>query len=69
MGEIASPGIVTITAMDDTQDGPNRTVEVTDTVTGDALPPLPPLLKIMDDDGAPAVELVLTLARIGETEA
>ena len=66
VGETASEGMVTITAMDDTQDGPNKTVEVTGTVTGDALPPLPQMLKIMDDDGAPTVELVLTPARIGE---
>ena len=71
VGEISSVGIVTVTAMDDTQDGPNKIVEVTGTVTGDALPPLPQMLKIMDDDGAPTVdpttvELVLTPARIGE---
>ncbi len=67
-GETESEDVVTITALDDTVDGPNTTVEVTGTVTGGngALPPMPKMLKIMDDDGAPAVTLVLTPARIGE---
>ena len=65
VGATASEGMVKITAL---LDGPNRTVEVTGTVTGGngALPPMPKMLKIMDDDGAPAVTLVLTPARIGE---
>ena len=65
MGATASEGMVKITAL---EDGPNRTVEVTGTVTGGngALPPMPKMLKIMDDDGAPAVTLLLTPARIGE---
>ena len=68
VGATASEGMVKITALDDTLDGPNRTVEVTGTVTGGngALPPMPKMLKIMDDDGAPAVTLLLTPARIGE---
>ena len=68
VGETASEGTVSITALDDTLDGPNKTVEVTGTVTdgNGVLPPMPKMLKIMDDDGAPAVTLVLTPARIGE---
>ena len=68
VGETESEDVVTITALNDTVDGPNRTVEVTGTVIGGngALPPMPKMLKIMDDDGAPAVTLVLTPARIGE---
>ena len=68
VGATESEEMVEITALDDTVDGPNRTVEVTGTVTGGngALPPMPKMLKIMDDDGAPAVTLVLTPARIGE---
>lgn len=59
--------MVTITALDDDVDGPNETVEVTGRVTGGhATPPAPQMLKIVDDDGAPAVTLVLTPTRIGE---
>ncbi len=68
VGETASEGTVSITAGDDILDGPNKTVEVTGTVTdgNGVLPPLPRMLKIMDDDGTPVVSLVLTPARIGE---
>ena len=49
-------------------DGPNKTVEVTGDVSGGngVSPPAPQMLKIMDDDGAPTVALVLAPARIGE---
>ena len=43
VGETASEGTVSITALDDTLDGPNKTVEVTGTVTdgNGVLPPMP----------------------------
>ena len=66
-GGTDSTGMVTITALDDDVDGPNETVEVVETVTdGHATPPTPRMLKIMDDDGAPTVMLVLTPTRVQE---
>ena len=60
-------GMVTITALDDDVDGPNETVEVVGTVTdGHATPPTPRMRKIMNDDGAPTVMLVLTPTRVQE---
>ena len=49
--------MVTITALDDTQAGPNKNVEVTGTVSegNGVLPPLPRMLKIMDDDDSGVV--------------
>ena len=73
VGETTSVGMVTITALDDTQAGPNKTVEVTGTVSeGNIVPPLPRMLKVEDDEdsgvvpptGPVAVMLVLTLGGI-----
>ena len=78
VGETTSVGMVTITALDDTQAGPNKTIEVTGTVSEGniVLPPLPRMLKVKDDEdsgvvpptGPVAVLLVLTLDGIWEND-
>ena len=69
-GETASTGTVTIMAQDDALDGPNKMVRVTGAVAGGrgVAAPAPRTLTITDDDGAPAVSLVLNPAGIAENE-
>ena len=67
-GQTESTGTVTITAVDNTQDAPNKTVTVTASVTGGNGVSAPPAqsLTITDDDGTPTVTLKLDPASIGE---
>ena len=66
-GATESTGTVRITAVADDVDAPDRTVRVTATVGGLAMPPPAPLtLTIRDDDAAPAVTLALSKTAIGE---
>ena len=59
---------VTITAVDNTQDAPDKTVTVTASVTGGngVAPPEAETLTIEDNDGTPTVTLKLAPASIGE---
>ena len=67
-GETASTGTVTITAVDNDVDAPNKTVTVSATVTGGrgVSAPGSQTLTITDDEGAPTVTLALSPASIGE---
>ena len=67
-GETTSTGAVTITAVDDTVDAPDKKVTVSGSVTGGngVSAPASQTLTITDDEGAPAVSLVLTPSSIGE---
>ena len=68
-GDTASTGTVTLSAVDDTTDSPNRSVTVSGSasnsqrVAGD---PSDETLTITDDDGAPSVTLVLAATSISE---
>ena len=67
-GQTGSTEAVTITAANNTMDSPNKTVEVTGTVTGgnDVAAPAARTLTIVDDEGAPTVTLVLDPVSIDE---
>ena len=67
-GRTESSGTVTITAVDNTQDAPDKTVTVTASVTGGngVAPPEAETLTIEDNDGTPTVTLKLAPASIGE---
>ena len=67
-GGSSSTGTVTITAVGDQEDGPDRTVTLSASVTsGSATPARPPArLTIADDDGTPTVWLDLGSASIAE---
>ena len=64
----ASTGTITITAVDDAEAGPAKTVAVAATVTGGNGVAAPPVreLTISDDEGPPAATLVVAPALIGE---
>ena len=64
-GETDSAGTVTVTAVDNGVDHPNRQVTVTATVTGLEAPPAR-TLTITDDEGAPTVTLVLAPEQVLE---
>ena len=67
-GTTASTGSVTLTAVNNAVDEPNKTIRVSGSVTGGHGVPAPSTqdLTITDDEGAPTVTLVLTPASIGE---
>ena len=67
-GSRTSTGLVTVTATDNAVDAPDKTVTVSATVTGGngVSAPGPQLLTITDDEGAPAVSLVLSPSSVGE---
>ena len=67
-GATTSTGLVTITAMDNTVDAPNKEVTVSATATNDReiTAPNDTTLTITDDDDTPTVSLVLTPDTIGE---
>ena len=67
-GSTASTGVVTVTANDDTTDGPAKAVRVTATVSGTSgvADPAAVTLTIADDDAAPSVTLVLSSASVSE---
>ena len=60
-GATASTGAVTVTAVDDTKDAPDKSVTVTAVVSGSSgvAAPSSVTLTIADDDGAPAVTLAV----------
>ena len=70
-GQTASTGTVTITAVNDDVDGPDKevTVSAAATNTQGVDGPADVTLTITDDEGAPAVTLVLSPASIGENGA
>ncbi len=67
-GEIESTGLVTITAVDNGVDAPNKTVQVQGSVTSaqGITGPAPVKLTIIDDEEAPAVTLLLDPFTIAE---
>ena len=67
-GATASTGAVTVTAVDDTKDAPDKEVTVTATVSGTSgvAAPAPRTLTITDDDDAPAVTLAVVDSSILE---
>ncbi len=67
-GSTASTGVVTVTANDDTTDGPDKAVRVTAAVSGASgvADPAAVTLTIADDDAAPSVTLVLSSASVSE---
>ena len=67
-GRTESSGTVTITAVDNTQDAPDKTVTVTASVTGEngVAPPEAETLTIEGNDGTPTVTLKPAPASIGE---
>ena len=67
-GQTDSTGAVTITAIDDTVDGPALEVPVTGAVSGPVgmTAPAPRTLTITDDEATPTVTLVLSPASISE---
>ena len=69
-GETASTGVVTITAVDNGVDAPDKSVTVTGTARNDVGVEQPDArtLTIMDDEGTPGVTLVLTPDVIGEND-
>ena len=65
----ASTGTVTLTAKPNTEDGPDKTVQVRGmTTNGLVADPDPVDLEIVDDDPAPTVELLLTPPQISENK-
>ena len=66
-GSTHSTDVVTITAVDNSVDGPDKSVTVSATVTGrDVTAPSSQTLAITDDDAAPALALVLSASSISE---
>ena len=67
-GSTASAGTVTVTAVDDTKDAPDKSVTVTAVVSGSSgvAAPSSVTLTIADDDGAPAVTLAVVDSSISE---
>ena len=67
-GSTASAGTVTVTAVDDTKDAPDKEVTVTATVSGTSgvAAPSSVTLTITDDDDAPAVTLAVVDSSISE---
>ena len=67
-GQTVSTGTVTITAVDDTVDGPDVDVPVTGAVSGPVgmTAPAPATLTIMDDEATPTVALMLSPASMSE---
>ena len=66
-GSTHSTDAVTITAVDNSVDGPDKSVTVSATVTGhDVTAPSSLTLTITDDEGAPAATLVLSSSSISE---
>ena len=67
-GSTASTGVVTVTANDDTTDGPDKSITVSATVSGASgvADPSAVTLTIADDDAAPAVTLALSDSAIAE---
>ena len=67
-GQTTSTGTVTVTAVNNAVDAPNKTVTVSGSVTGGngVSAPSDQPLTISDDEGAPTVALVLTPSSIGE---
>ena len=67
-GQTTSTGVVTITAVNNTVDAPDKTVTVSGTVSGGngVSAPSDETLTITDDDGTPTVSLVLTPSSISE---
>ena len=67
-GTTTSTGTVTIAAVNDALDGPDKIVQVTATVAGGrgVQAPAAERLTITDDDGTAVVTLVVTPAKIGE---
>ena len=67
-GDVTSTGTVTITAVDDNVDAPDKQVTVSATASGPEMIAAPSqvTLTIEDDEAAPAVTLVLTPSRIDE---
>ena len=67
-GSTASAGTVTVTAVDDTKDAPDKEVTVTATVSGTSGVAAPSLvtLTITDDDDAPAVTLAVVDSSVSE---
>ena len=67
-GQTTSTGTVTITAVNNAVDAPDKTVTVSGSVTGGhgVSAPSSQTLTITDDEGAPTVALVLMPSTIGE---
>ncbi len=67
-GETSSTGTVTVTAVDDTMDAPDKQVTVSATVSGDSgvADPASVTLTIEDDEATPAVALAVADASISE---
>ncbi len=67
-GSTSSTGTVTIAAVNNAMDAPNKQVTVSATVSGGngVSPPVNQTLRIIDDEGAPTVTLVLTPSEISE---
>ena len=67
-GSTASTGAVTVTAVDDTKDAPDKEVTVTATVSGTSgvAAPSSVTLTIIDDDDAPAVTLAVVDSSVSE---
>ena len=67
-GATTSTGTVTLTAVDNATDAPNKQVTVSGTVTGGdgAANPAPVTLTITDDDAAPEVTLALSTTAVTE---
>ena len=69
-GMTTSTGVVTITAVDNDVDAPNKMVTVSATASGGGVAaPAPKTLTITDDEGTPTVTLVLTPSAIDESGA
>ena len=66
-GSTHSTDVVTITGVDNSVDGPDKSVTVSATVTGhDVTAPSSHTLTITDDEDAPALTLILSASSIGE---
>ncbi len=66
-GSTHSTDVVTITGVDNSVDGPDKTVTVSATVTGRGVTaPASQTLTITDDEDAPALTLILSASSIGE---
>ena len=67
-GTTASTGLITLTAVDDDTDGPNKTVRVTGSSASgsQARSPSDATMTITDDDGTPTPTLVLSATSISE---
>ncbi len=66
-GSTHSTEVVTITAVDNSVDGPDKSITVSATVSGrDVTAPSSQTLTITDDDDAPTLTLILSASSIGE---